>query len=492
MSNISSDNRQCVPDTASEQVVVIARSECAGYGLLAAAMAAPEGPPEPDRTVAFGAIRDLFASWGLDREHSDSEDWNPLGAFIHPGAKVVLKPNWVRHWNRSGAGLDCILTHTTVIAAVLEYVARARPGSVVIGDAPLQSCDFLALRAACGLDELSRRFQHRGFPLEIRDFRRTVMHGDGLGAARSEAVSGIENYVLFDLKQQSLLEPISNGRGEFRVTVYNPDLLQRTHGPGQHQYLVARACIDADVVINLPKLKCHKKAGLTGALKNLVGINGNKEYLPHHRKGGCSNGGDCYAGASWVKRQAENLLDAANRQAAGPVQRLLAKSAWAAARLAVTCGADDNLEGSWYGNDTIWRTCLDLQRILRYGKLDGTFSEVPQRQVISITDAIVAGEGEGPLAPTPVPARFITGAANPAAADWVHARLMGFDPQRIPLVREAFADFPYRLADFDPAAIRVRLADGEMRANEIRPFTNRAFQPPSGWAGHCEMETISQ
>ena len=62
--------------------------------------------------------------------------------------------------------------------------------------------------------------------------------------------------------------------------------------------VVDQAIIDADLVINVPKLKTHKKAGVTGALKNLVGINGNKEFLPHHRKGGAASGGDCYPGRS--------------------------------------------------------------------------------------------------------------------------------------------------------------------------------------------------
>src|SRR5205823_2186810 len=157
-----------------------------------------------------------------------------------------------------------------------------------------------------------------------------------------------------------------------------------------------------------------------------------------------------------------------------------ARSAESTVRLAAACGGDDNLEGSWYGNDTIWRTCLDLQRILRYGRLDGTLAEGPQRQVISITDAIVAGEGEGPMAPTPVSAGFVTGATNPAAAEWVHARLMGFDPQKIPLVREAFGRFSYPLAEFGPDTIRVRLGSTEMRVEDVHPFNGRAFQPPSG------------
>jgi len=150
-------------------------------------------------------------------------------------------------------------------------------------------------------------------------------------------------------------------------------------------------------------------------------------------------------------------------------------------------GEDTNLEGSWHGNDTVWRTTLDLQRILRYGRSDGTLSTEPQRCVISITDAIIGGEGEGPMLPQPVPSAFLTGAVNSAAAEWVNARLMGFDPQRIPLTREAFASFPFPLAQFAPEAIRVHFAKETLTANEIFPFERRAFMPPTGWQGHCEL-----
>lgn len=471
-----------------KNVVAVEHGQRADYGLLAEPVVAPEVPAGKVYTVAHQLIRQLFLTWKLDENRIGSGDWNPLGAFIRPGSRVVLKPNWVRHWNQSGKGLDCLLTHTSVIEAVLEYVALASPGRVIIGDAPLQSCDFKNLLTECGVDNVLQRFQNRGFELQLYDFRRTVLHGDTLGASRTESVSSLQNFVLFDLKDQSLLEPITEKNGRFRVTVYNPDLLLRTHAPGKHQYLIARECIDTDVVINLPKLKCHKKAGITGALKNVVGVNGNKEYLPHHRKGASTDGGDCYENSSWLKSQAESLLDAANRRASGPLQRVLARSAETAVRMAVICGNDENLEGSWCGNNTVWRTTLDLQRILRYGRPDGTLADLPQRRVISITDAIVAGEGEGPLAPTPVPAGFVTGAVNAAAADWAHARLMGFDPQRIPLVREAFGDFSYRVAEFGPADIRVLFAAREGTADSLYPLSGRPFRPPIGWLNHCELE----
>jgi hypothetical protein len=96
------------------------------------------------------------------------------------------------------------------------------------------------------------------------------------------------------------------------VTQYDPRKLALAHRLGRHQYPIAREVFEADVVFNVPKLKTHKKAGITAALKNLVGINGNKDFLPHHRVGGSLLGGDCYAGVGPLKRAAEFCLDRAN------------------------------------------------------------------------------------------------------------------------------------------------------------------------------------
>jgi uncharacterized protein (DUF362 family) len=474
-------------DSELERLVAVARSRQANYGRLVVPVPAPELPGGTVTTVAALALRDLFWVWGLDAEHRGSPSWNPLGVFVKPGQRVTIKPNWVLHWNKSGAGLESLVTHSSLIEALLEYLCLAGPGRVVIGDAPVQGCDFGALRAACGLDQMILRFRERGLDARVEDFRRAVLPGEKLGGQRIEGARGMEHYLLYDLGSDSLLEPLAHDADRFRVTMYNPDLLKRTHQRGRHQYLVAREVIEADVVFNLPKLKSHKKACITGALKNLVGINGHKEYLPHHRKGGSRSGGDCYPGGSWLKGQAEALYDCANRLEPGRVQAFLARSGEMLLRLARAFGEDSNLEGSWYGNDTVWRTCLDLQRILRYGTIEGKLADRPQRLVISITDAIVAGEGEGPMAPTPVAAGFLTGGTNPAALEWINARLMGFDPGRIPLTRHAFDAFRYPLAAFGVNDIRVLDGEGVRRAEEVFPFDGRTFRPPAGWVGHCEL-----
>ena len=140
-----------------------------------------------------------------------------------------------------------------------------------------------------------------------------------------------------------------------------------------------------------------------------------------------------------------------------------------------TGGGDGDIEGSWHGNDTVWRTCLDLQRILHYGTTAGVLDQSRQRQVLSITDAIVAGEGEGPLAPEPVPLGIMSLGSNVAAVEWVHALLMGFAPASLPLLRN-FSAHAFPLADFAQAIDVV--ADGGGVAPGRPAATVRADVPP--------------
>jgi uncharacterized protein (DUF362 family) len=474
---------------ASDRRVAVAVCERADYGASATPIPAPELPTAQASSIPAIAVRKLLEDLDLDAERRGTSQWNPLASLIQPGARVLLKPNWVLHQNRSGGNMDCLVTHTAMIEAILPYVVLAQPASIVIGDAPIQGCDFEALARACDHAGLLARFAGCGIPISIRDFRRTRLAACEPGSERSENCREIEQYVLFDLGSQSLLEELSDDGPDFRVTMYDPRLLSQRHSAGRHQYLIAREAIDADLVINLPKLKTHKKSGVTGTLKNLVGINGNKEFLPHHRKGGSAQGGDSYEGSSWLKHIAENLTDSAYQGPSGPRQALLAKSArWLVRGATAVLGGDDNFDGSWYGNDTVWRMSLDLQRILAYGNLEGKLEAEKRRKVLNITDAIIGGEGDGPLSPTPVSSGFVTASLNSAAAEWVHARLMGFDPERIPIVHHAFDRFPHPLAEFEPESIEVLVNSRATSIECLGPFHDRCFQPSAGWAGRIERQ----
>jgi len=472
---------------ADSRVFLRREDPSAGYRPAPADETPIELPTETTLTRALVLLRHLFADAALDAARHGTAQWNPLGDHIAPGQKVLLKPNWVLDDSRLPDGdFDCLVTHPSVIEAVLHYVVKARPGRIIVGDAPLQDCDFDNLSNRCGLDEVVARFKEKGHEIQIRDFRLTRM--EGRFAKQDRLQPDPERYCLFDLGDRSWLSPLTTPETEFRVTKYNPELLKEHHRPGVHRYLIVREAIDADVVISLPKLKTHKKAGVTGALKNMVGINGFKEYLPHHRKGGAKAGGDCYQGGSLLKKLAEDALDRANASRSFFSRYLNFHLAGLAVRLdrAVSHG-DGNLDGGWHGNDTVWRMCLDLQRILHYGTGDGLLSSKRRRTVLTITDAIVAGEGEGPLAPSPVPLGIMTMGTDVAALEWIHCLLMGLEPERIQLVAHAFDASDWPLTGTFPKDIGIIANGKDISAADLRAEYGRAFSPPAGWRGHCEM-----
>src|SRR5215510_7884249 len=82
---------------------------------------APELPGGLAATPALVTLRSLLQYSKLDQENYGSVQWNPLGVLINEDDKVLIKPNWVHHMNYSGYGLNCLVTHSSVIEAILWY-----------------------------------------------------------------------------------------------------------------------------------------------------------------------------------------------------------------------------------------------------------------------------------------------------------------------------------------------------------------------------------
>jgi uncharacterized protein (DUF362 family) len=434
-----------------------------------------------DQPRLAGLVHSALLQAGLGEDNPGT----PLTDIIQPGMTVLLKPNWVLHENRSGQGMLCMVTQASFIQAALAEVLSAKPGKVIIGDAPIQSCRFDLLVPG---DWRAQITQQTSCPVEFVDFRRTIIVQSSSGRSQQvrENLRDLDRYILFDLGIDSLLEAVSSPAGRFRVTHYNPDEMKRTQQPGSHQYLLCREAFEADVIINLPKLKSHNKAGLTAALKNLVGLNGNKDYLPHHRVGGTAEGGDCYPGWSPLKRMAEFSLDQANRQIGKPGYGRWRRAFNWIMRVQRRLG-DMNVEGQWYGNDTVWRMALDLNRLLLYGRQDGTLNDTPVRRIYSLTDAIIAGEGDGPLAPQPIGLGVVTFAAASSFADLVHSALMRFDWCKIPLVLQSFGSFRYPLTHMQPADCQVFLNQQAISVDELAQLAGQDFKPAPHWKGYIEL-----
>jgi uncharacterized protein (DUF362 family) len=420
----------------------------------------------------------------------------PAGSF----RRVLIKPNWVKHAEHPEFPIEALVTDPRLIEAAIEACLEVYSGleSIRVADVPLQGCDWSLLAAQAGINELERRYRNDArVPISFHDLRRERWRvTNGFMVLDDDTPGDPLGYHEVVLDEKSLLEEVSNNARNFRVSDYDPKTTVSVHRRGHHRYLIAGSVLDADLVINLPKMKTHQKSGITGALKNLVGINGSKAHLVHHQKGRPSHGGDEFPenAPSMVRLQSalresfqkrSPLLFRAFR-APWRLYKRLSGLATVATRQAlagrVYVGA-----GSWHGNDSIWRMVYDLNLILRYASLrSASLEATPQRATVSIIDGIVAGEGNGPLQPLPVRAGVLIGSSNPFLADLTMSRLMGFDYRKIPLIANHLRFADPEIGGFVPSLIHIATPNGCLQGIDAVPILHE-FEPPPGWRNHIEL-----
>jgi uncharacterized protein (DUF362 family)/Pyruvate/2-oxoacid:ferredoxin oxidoreductase delta subunit len=137
----------------------------------------------------------------------------PLGGmttFVRPGQKVLIKPNLLA----GKVPEKAVTTHPELVRQVI-LLAQAAGGIVSVGDSPGVGKPENVARK-CGILQVVEATGARFAPF-------------------TESV------------------PVNAGAGTF------------------HQLEVAREVLDAEVIINLPKLKTHQMMGYTGAVKNMFG-----------------------------------------------------------------------------------------------------------------------------------------------------------------------------------------------------------------------------
>ena len=449
----------------------------------------------------YAAVRAALRGAGLDAERFGTPDWDPLGSLAPRGSRIVLKPNFIRHWNPASEGtVASVITHGSLLRAVADYAWRAvgAEGSVVIAEAAQHDCDFDAIREITGLDALVRFYREvSGRELEVVDLRREVVrYEDGVIVERRALPGDPAGYRLIDLGRHSAFEGSGLAPERFRGADYDATPTTEHHSGGRHEYLLSETVLSSDLVVNLPKLKTHKKTGVTLALKNLVGVNGDKNLLPHHCVGSVDSGGDEYPG----RGTADRLRSRATEVARGLLKRGLGTRAVRAVRRAENAvrGADFVRSGNWHGNRTTWRMCIDLNRCLYYSDAKGEHFDAPApvRRVLTVLDGIVAGEGEGPLAPTDRPLGAVLASTDPVALDLAAIQLMGFDARCIPKVWSCIEDTRLRVtsvrATADVRVHEVAVEDGVLRECSLASLpVARAFTAHSGWKGHVERSEVA-
>jgi uncharacterized protein (DUF362 family) len=393
------------------------------------------------------------------------------------GKRILIKPNWVKQNVNLHDGI-CLHTHDYFIMAILEVLLPLKPAHVVVGDAPIQGCRWEKMILPEITIRINNLSQEYGVPVEVKDFRRTTF--DPLKNNPSHERQPISEYVIFEMGKESYLESISNNKKIlFRVTNYDPNRMAESHHPGVHKYCITKELFDADVIISLPKVKTHEKTGITAALKNIVGLNGDKDFLPHHRIGGTGFGGDCYPGKNYLRYFSELALDKANRLQGKAGYHYWTKLSSALWRLSFP-GREHHLTAGWYGNDTTWRMVLDLNKIVIYGGKNGTLAATPQRHLLSLCDGIIGGQGDGPLTPAPLPLGIISFTNNSAVNDIAMAILMGFDYRKFPLLIEAEKLFSVDKCKIFMNGIQTNIFD-------LRKLSINA-EPPQGWKTYLRQQ----
>lgn len=452
---------------------------------------------------AYAAVRACFHAAGLDAGRFGTAEWNPLGGLIAPGETVLLKPNMVKEKHpRDPDGWRYVVTHGSIVRAVADYVWKALEGRgrIVLADAPQTDSSWNGLVRVMGLEEIRAFYAAQGLDFSVVDLRQEEWtERDGVIVHRRPLEGDPLGGVAYDLGADSEFEG-HGGAGRYYGADYDAAEVNRHHTGGRHEYKIAGSAIHCDVLFSLPKLKTHKKAGITASLKNLVGVNGDKNWLPHHTEGAPPTGGD--------ERPEVKAGGRLERRAVAVLRRLTMSvpvlGPWVHQRARAmgrhVFGDTEEVirSGNWSGNDTVWRMCLDLNKLILYGNPDGTLRpgtpENRKRHYV-LVDGILAGEGSGPMNPDPVHAGVLVFGVHPASVDAACAYLMGFDPGHVPIVRGAFACHGYPLAEWGWKDVRLmsNRADWDgRRLPEIADAATFHFRPHFGWTGRLERRASAE
>lgn len=446
----------------------------------------------------YGAIRDTLRLCGLDQEHFGTPDWNPFGEMIRPGMTVFIKPNTVSHENLANHDLFSVIVHASVLRPILDYVCLALKGQgrIVIGDSQVIFAQFEPAMERSGIKDLLQWYRKRTpIPIECFDLRivrgvRSWMYGRW---ARKKVEQDPLGYEIVDLGRESYFQGIDPAR--LRIAIASHKNMFKYHSEGRHQYVFPRSFLASNVVINIAKLKTHRRTAVTLALKNYMGLPALKDCLPHFITGSVSQGGDQYIHPCKRKEICLWLHDKIQTVPSIPIKFVCAvikKLIWNSSLLVPF--PDDIYEAMWAGNDTLWRTLLDLNRIAKYADKFGLIQDSPQRTQFHLIDGIIGGQGDGPLSPEPVDSRVLLAGMNSACLDAIGATLMGFDFKKIPLISKAFEDAKHTHPVCTVASKDLLInADGTKQTlDAFKASHNLHFGPHPKWKGQVELPVMEE
>jgi uncharacterized protein (DUF362 family) len=414
---------------------------------------------------------------------------------IRSGDWVVIKPNLVKECKENNdKEWRSVVTDPSLILKVCEYVCRKLNGRgrVTICDAPQTDSSFSRIAQVMGLYDVARECKKKyNAHVDVVDLRNEEWKSvDGIISERRRLMGDPEGVVRFNLGRDSLFYG-HPGEGRYYGADYDTKIVNNHHKGLLQEYLLCGTPLKADVFINMPKMKTHKKTGVTLSLKNIVGINADKNWLPHHTEGAPTNGGDECPDSNIIRKIERLSVKIARRTALSVpvIGSIIARQLRMLG--STTFGMGDKVirSGNWYGNDTTWRMVLDLNRCFFYGQSDGKIRRHRFKRYYSILDGIIGMEGSGPMQGDPVPSGVVLIGTDPVAVDAVATTMMGFDWRKIPMIREAFdlGSFPITRLKPEDLVIISDVEDWNCTLLQLEKKKKFSFRPHFGWTGHIEL-----
>lgn len=464
--------------------------------------------------LIYQKIRSLFLHNKYDKKNIGTKHWNPFRGLVEKNQIVVIKPNLVLEERGALIGSNCITTNASVIRPILDYLYILQlidniKFKVVIGDIPLQSANFNKIIEQTGIKYLVEYYKRKfNFNLELLDLRQEIAIKDRYGfiEKRIKLSGDYLGYTKVHLNM-SFFDEIIKDYKKFSIGDYDLKETKNKHKQiGEHYYLIPNTVLYADLFINIPKIKTHQKAGVTISLKNLIGINGDKSWLPHYRKGAPRFGGDEFSDdkfiLKYINSKIRRLLQGKSKFfwiITKSINNKFIKNYFLKDRSGNKINQNRNevltskkkmiMDGAWYGNNTLWRSILDLNYLLFFADKKGKIKETQQRNYLTLGEGIVAAEGNGPLNPKPRQNGLITLSDNPIIHDVCCSRLMGFDWKKIPQLRHSTELSNYFGFDGDVRKIEISGAYNTQifQKYHFKELPNLNFLPSPGWLDHIEI-----
>jgi len=362
--------------------------------------------------------------WQTVEELGLGDSNNPLGGLIKEGDTVLIKPNLL---SAHGAAYS----HPSVVRPLIDMAIRAGATTIYVGDgSPCYDWTEAAIDGA-HYDEMVSELQsvHPDIRLETINLDdRSRWHWMNLGTKSSFAGSGYSDY---DLASSNL------------NTLYNTLYYATTdpHGVNPNGqvlgwYAISDGVLNADVVINVPKMKNHWNMINTLAIKNLVGTtvactydNSYADYsrIPHFR----------------------------------------------------THATDKEL---YFANDIYWRSILDVNKILIYADKEGDLQIAPQRKYLCVLDGIQANE-KNAAGDDPYERKVVLASIDPVALDAVASRLMGYDFNAIWGIKKMTSETVHPIGTHDPNRVVVV-------GDQIDSRFNYIFRHDPNWDYYAVSEAL--